>query len=77
MLGFEMVADFDEAIADIESTVGLVSNSNFVEPMSTSSLALDLLCFGRISGGLFVTCFGKEQSAKSTTVDDMLAFHVA
>ena len=48
MLGFEMVADFDEAIADIESTVGLVSNSNFVEPMSTSSLALDLLCFGRI-----------------------------
>ena len=77
MLGFEMVADFDAAIADIESTVGLVSNSNFVEPMSTSSLALDLLCFGRISGGLFVTCFGKEQSAKSTTADDMLAFHVA
>jgi RecA/RadA recombinase len=77
MLGSELVSDFNQVISDLESTVGIVSNSNFVEPMTTSSLALDLLCFGRMSGGLFVTCFGKEQSAKSTTADDMLAYHVA
>lgn len=44
MLGNELVSDFNQVISDLESTVGIVSNSNFVEPMTTSSLALDLLC---------------------------------
>lgn len=73
----QFALNINDALDDIELATGSISNTNVVEPFSTGVLAVDLMYFGRLSGGVFLTAFGKEQAGKSTYNNEVLAYRTA